>query len=372
MNISKIKPIKIESQEALEQVEKATKSQSLSTSVPRTFDANYPMFSFETNNKHLVYVPNFYTVDEEGKKHLVMESAYVHPVVNGRQFMYLRSTQGLQGLEEFGISGDSPLMQATQECWELYNLKYKQVAEAMGVDPANDTGEVLKPKRIELLNQRVVKDPVLHHYFPIVVFETEKDPKTGLNTFKFVVDQKTKVPKFKICWMDVSESQWKEKWSKVLDSLDDGETIAGQLLSLNYNFTTDISKEKNPRRDSGRALNINVRPVNDNLKSFFAELDKLAKDWTPAKAREVIIACALFSDDEQREIVDSVMQETRMELNALKAMQLGVSGAKPQAIPEPQSPADALSNFGGVKTEEDNSDNSAPLDFGSSTGTEVN
>jgi len=360
MNISKLKPIKIESQEALEKVERATKSQSISNASPKTFDPNFPIFSFETNNKHLVYVPNFFEEDADGNKHLIKESAYVHAITKGRQFMFLRATHGLQGLDELGISGDSPLQQAVAECWELYNLKYQQVAKSMGVDPNNDVGEVLKPKRSELLNQRVIKDPDLRHYFPIVVFETEKDPKTGLNTFKFVLDAETKLPKYEIKWMDVSDSVWNDKWVKVMDSLDEGDCLAGKLLSLNYHFSDDISNEKNPRRDSGKALSINVRQISADNVEFFAYLDEQAKEWTPAKAREVIIACALLSDEQQQEIVDDIMQETRMELNSLKALELGVGAQQSIQAPQ-QSPENALAEFG---TKDDSEEDTPPLNFG--------
>ncbi|PHE64201.1 hypothetical protein COF68_04975 [Bacillus toyonensis] len=350
MNISKLQPIKLDSQEALAKVEKATQNQTLSTAAPRTFDPNFPMFRFETNNKHLVYIPNFYTTDDDGNKHLIRESAWIHSVTKGRQFMALRSTQGLQGLDEYGISGDSPLMKATQENWELYNIKYKQVAQAMGIDPANDVGEVLKPKRQELLSQRVVKDPDLKHYFPIVVFETSKDTKTGINTLNWVIDEQTKAPKYKIFWMEVSENTWKEKWDKVMDSLDDGDCLAGKLVSLNYNFTEDISSEKNPRRDSGKALQINIRNMKPEEADFYKHLDEQAKEWTKDKAREVIIACALLTDEQQQEIVDEVMQDVRLELAQLKNMALGVGGGEQQQqITTNQSPSDALASFGGVQ-----------------------
>lgn len=357
MKITKMQPIKVESQEALERVEKATKQQEMGGGSPRTFDPNFPLFRFETNNKHLIYVPNFFDEDEDGNKTLRMEAAYVHPVQKGRQFMQLRSTQGMAGLEEYGISGESPLNDAVQAGWELYNLKYKQVAESMGIDPSNDPGEVLKPKRLELLNQRTVKDADLRYYFPIVVFETEKDSKTGVSNFKYVYEEVdgVKMPKYEIMWMDVSESQWQDKWIKTMDSLDDGDSIAGKKLSLNYNFTNDLSNEKNPRRDSGKALAINIRQTAENEVEFFKYLDEQAKEWTPAKARETIIACALLTDEQQQEIVDDVMQDTYMELNALKSMQVGgqqqIQGGNQQATPDQQ-----LANFGGVAGEGDGGD----------------
>ena len=354
MNISSLKPIQIDTADALAKVEQATKNQSLRTSTPRTFDPNFPLFSFTTNDKHLVYIPNFFTEDEEGKKELITEKAYVHAIQKGRQFMQLRATHGLQGLEEYGISGNSPLNEATQTCWELYNLKYKAHAASQGIDPSDDKGEVLKPKRVELLGQRVVKDADLKIYFPIAVIETEKDPKTGINTFKPVPDTETGMPKFQLMWIEVSETQWNDKWVKVLDSLDDGDSLAGQLLSLNYKFTDNLSAEKNARRDSGKALTINIRPVNDDWKAFFAMVDEKAKDWTPAKARETIIAASLLSDEQQQAIVDDVMQDTLLELNSMKSMELG-GGAPQQAIEtnQGQTPADALSNFGGIQMEEE-------------------
>jgi hypothetical protein len=359
MQISKLKPIKVDAS-ALEKVEQATKEQSISSASPRTFDPNYPMFRFETNNRHLVYVPNFYE-EVDGRKELLRETAFVHSINKGRQFMQLRSTQGLAGLEELGISGESPLYEAVQECWELYNLKYKQFARAMGIDPNDDKGDVLKNKRQELLSQRVIKDPDKHHYFPIVVFETTKD-QSGLNTFQYVLDEKG-IPKYQICWMDVSDAQWNEKWEKLRDSFEDEkDCVAGKLLVLNYHFSKDINKEKNPRRDSGKALQISVRVPSEQEKELFKYLDEQAKDWTPAKAREVIVACALLSDEQQREIVDELMQETRMELDQLKKLELGLgAGSSQPQLQAPPTPEAALASFGGIKQESQDQ----PLKFGS-------
>ena len=363
MNISKLKPIQLESEDQFKAVENAVKTQSISTSVPRVFDENFPIFRFEANNKHLVYVPNFFEVDEDGNKQLVRETAYVHSVTNGRAFSQYRSTQGLKGLEEYGISGNSPLMTATQECWELYNIKYKKVAEQLGVDPNDDKGEVLKPKRIELLNQRAIKDPDVKYYFPIVVFETEKDAKTGLNSFDWITHEVEGVgtlPKYKIFWMEVSENSWKNIWAKLADSMDTGDCVAGKLLSLNYNFTDDPSKEKNLRRDSGKNLQINIRQIKPQDVEFFAYLDEQAKDWTKQKARDTIIACALLTDEQQQEIVDEAMAETRLELNMLKNVQAGLTGGATKQIETEQnkSPEELLGGFGGVATETKTEENS--------------
>ncbi|PGF05321.1 hypothetical protein [Bacillus toyonensis] len=367
MNISKLKPIQLDSAEQFQAVENAVKTQSISTSVPRVFDENFPIFRFEANNKHLVYVPNFFETDEDGNKQLIREVAYVHSVTNGRAFSQYRSTQGLKGLEEYGISGNSPLMTATQECWELYNIKYKKVAEQLGVDPNDDKGEVLKPKRIELLNQRAIKDPDLKYYFPIVVFETEKDAKTGLNSFEWItheVEGVGKIPKYKIFWMEVSENSWKNIWAKLADSMDTGDCVAGKLLSLNYNFTDDPSKEKNLRRDSGKNLQINIRQIKPQDVEFFGYLDKQAEEWTKQKARDTIIACALLTDEQQQEIVDEAMAETRLELNMLKNVQAGLTGGATQQIEtkQNQSPEELLGGFGGAinetKTEESQAETS--------------
>ncbi|MGF2715650.1 hypothetical protein ACQUY5_25930 [Bacillus cereus] len=359
MNISKLKPIQLQSEDQFKAVENAVKSQTISTSVPRVFDENFPIFRFEANNKHLIYIPNFFDVDEDGNKVLRKESAFVHSVTNGRAFAQYRSTQGLKDpvLEEAGISGNSPLMSATQECWELYNIKYKAIAEQLGVDPNDDKGEVLKPKRMDLLNARAIKDPDLKYYFPIVVFETEKDTKTGLNSFDWITHEVEGVgtlPKYKIFWMEVSESAWTNNWAKLSDSLKKGDCIAGKLLSLNYNFTDDPSKEKNLRRDSGKNLKINIRPAEPEDARLFEYLDNQAKDWTKQKARETIIACALLTDEQQKEIADEAMAETRLELNMLKNQQAGLTGgAKTQSIEttENQSPEALLGNFGGVAGE---------------------
>lgn len=366
MNISQLKPIQVSTPEAMQKIEKATQNQSLRTTTPRTYDPNFPLFSFTTNDKHLVYIPNFFTQDEDGNKELVTEKAYVHAIQKGRQFMQLRSTHGLQGLEEYGISGNSPLNEAVQACWELYNLKYKAHAQNQGIDPDDDKGEVLKPKRVELLGQRTVKDADLKIYFPIAVIETEKDSKTGLNTFKPVPDPTTGMPKYQLMWIEVSETQWNDKWVKVKDSLDDGESLAGQLLSLNYHFSENLSAEKNARRDSGKALTINIRPVNEDWKAFFSVVDEKAVDWTPAKARETIIAASLLSDEQQQAIVDDAMQDTLMELNTIKRMGL-VGNEEQPAIGEPdnqQSPADALSNFGGLQEGTDTTESTKDLSFG--------
>lgn len=364
MKINKLKPIKVESQEALEKVERAAKSQTLSVSTPRTFDPNFQIFSFTSNDKHLIYVPNFYTEDEDGNKNLIVEKAYVHAINKGRQFMQIRSTQGLEGLEEMGISGQSPFYEALQECWELYNLKYKLYADSQGIDPNNDVGDVLKPKRQELLGQRIVKEADPRYYFPVVVFETKKDPKTGLNSFNFALDENEQ-PIYQIMWMDVSDNQWTEKWDKIKDSLEEGDSIAGKLLTLNYHYTDDPSSEKNLRRDSGRALQINKRDIKPELAPFFAQLDEEAKDWTPAKARETIIACAFFSDEDQQEMVDDLMAEARLELAQLKNSAL-IGGAQP-AIGAPQqgqTAEDKLGSFGVETSTEETAGDDQPLSFG--------
>ena len=122
----------------------------------RTTDPNFPVFSTPVNKDILVYIPMTNVVSTENGSEMKLLNVHTHTYREGNYTGMLRCISGLEGgiySEVLGYDGSCPACEAVKDCWSLYNRKMEAEAQKLGVDPQNDTGEVLKSVRRKILDE---------------------------------------------------------------------------------------------------------------------------------------------------------------------------------------------------------------------------
>ena len=109
---------------------KGAEDQEISRGPKRTSDPNFPVFATPVNQDILVYVPRTNVVAGENGEEMKMLPVHIHDWHNGKQYGQLRCINNLVGdvYEQLGYDGTCPACEATQECWELYNIKLEAEA----------------------------------------------------------------------------------------------------------------------------------------------------------------------------------------------------------------------------------------------------
>ena len=298
---------------------KATfQNQSTTIVRPKSYDENFPAFDTPVNQKILVYVPNHRVQDANGMDMLVCDRYAAHPYTRGREYGYVRCTNGVHS-PSLGLDGTCPLCDAASDIWKLYNLKYEQIAIQKGIaKDSEEAKEGLKSERTKLLNERAVKEAGIFYTFPIVVIACEE--KDG---------QLTTIPKKneqgqisgKVYWYTTSEKNWIEKWMGALDTAPGSEDttltcFAGQWAILDYTYQSKNGEYN--KRDSARALTVKYKKMSDDYKPWEAHFDEITKDWTPEKAWNTLVNNAIRSMDEMKEVADELLTPVRQEIGLLE------------------------------------------------------
>lgn len=297
--------------EQLEAVKVESANQSTSTVVEKTTDPNYPMFDIPVNDKVLIYVPNHTVVDKEtGVVSLRMDKPILHPVKKGKRFLNIRCVRGLS--EAAGYSGECPFCNGEQDPWTLANEQIKEQCKQRGLDPADSDSEEVKAIKRECYSNRVVKAGEQYYTFPIVVIET--DP-ANFKTILF--DEKSGIPKHRVCWYTIKKSSYENKWGKTLEGMEDEPTHPGGEFFI-LNFTYESKQGDWNKRDSARALAVTHKRVKDSQKAkeYF---DKETADWDVAKAIETIYDNMFYTEEDLQAEVDEVLQPTRDKIALYKS-----------------------------------------------------
>lgn len=340
-NINTFKPVKL-SAEQTAAVAQSLGSQDISSKTPRVLDENFPLWEVIVNDKGLVYIPNF-TQEVNGVKQLAVERAFIHDIRLGKQFMKIRSTQGLNGLpEELGISGQDPLSEAEQVNWDLYNKKAEIKGHQLGVDPRSDD-EGMKNARRALINAFTVKQAREFYTFPIIHISTEKDAQ-GKNDIRKILRGADGNVVFKVYYYQVSEAQFTKQFKPIMDTLEEGETLGGQFYSFSYDTGKATEMLDNPKRDSGLNFKPTMIPMKAIDEAGRKALDQYAVEFTLEKARETIISLLLLDDEQHRAIAEQAIKPVQDELDTINLGQAQAVVAAPAAAP--QTPGDVMASFG--------------------------
>lgn len=298
--IKKMKPITMKGNTELN---KEFGSQELTVAAPKSADpTHFPVFEVPVNKKVLVYVPNHTYQDENGVSHLKMDEPLIHYVLDGQRYHRFRCIRDIEN-EEYGLTGNCPLCDSTDDGWTLANYVIKSTCKTRGLDPDDKDNDQVKSIRTEAFSKRVVKEPTRYFTFPIVVIETVNDD--GRTPIKNE-DGTLKVTPM---WYTISENYYETKWKKALEAMeDDPGHPGGHFFLLNYCYTPKRGEPN--KRDSARELVVSGKSIK-NSEKMRESLDKLTEEWTPDLAKDMVLANNVYNTEQLKEVADGVMEHTR-------------------------------------------------------------
>lgn len=314
--IKKMKPIKMKGNEELN---KAFGAQELTTAAPKSADPNhFPVFEVPVNKKVLIYVPNHIFTDENGVSHLKMDNPLIHYVLDGQRYHRFRCIRGIEN-EEFGLTGDCPLCDATDDGWTLANYVINSTCKKRGLNPDDKDNDQVKAIRTDAFGKRVIKEPTQYFTFPIVVLDTVNDDG------KTMIKNEDGSYKCTPMWYTISENYYETKWKKALEAMeDDPEHPGGHFFLLNYCYTPKRGEPN--KRDSARELVVSGKNIK-NSEKLKAVLDKLTEEWTPDVAKDMVLANNVYATSQLEDIANDVMEQTRNMIQLYEASEMDAPDA---------------------------------------------
>lgn len=286
----------------------------------KTTDPKFPVFSTPINRDILVYIPMTNVVTTENGSEMKLLTVHTHTYREGQYTNMLRCISGLEGgafTSALGYDGTCPACEAVKECWELYNRKLSAEAKKLGIDPQNDTGDVLKSARQKILSEMDMKGSEEYVTFPIVIIPTQegniKPTDDALNNLQvqFVV------------W---TKKRYEKNILGALNSLLDNPGHPAGMFWI-WKFSYDTGGKQANARDS--AKNASYMPITDaNFLNILSpakpKFEQIASEFTNKKATEVIISNQYMYKEDLEEKVNKIMAKTRNLLALSDTEALGV------------------------------------------------
>lgn len=297
----------------------------------KTDDPNYPVFRTPVNEDILVYIPKTNLITTENGDDMKLLSVFLHDYKLGNGFGQLRCISGLSGgvFEQLGYDGTCPACEGMSDAWDLYNRKLEAEAKKLGIDPQNDTGDVLKSARTKIISEMDMKGAEEYVTFPIVLIPM----KGKMQPADDAMDN------LKVQFVTWRKKRYDDNIGAALDTLmvNPGHP-AGMFWLWKFSYNTQ-GKQANAR-DS--AKNAKYTPINDSaaleiLKKYADKCEDAAKDFTNDKATEVIVANQFMFKEDLDSQVDKIMSKTR---SLLEISEVG-------DVTQPQLGASPLASFGG-------------------------
>lgn len=334
------------SAESAQKIAQAGASWTGSSARPKSYDPNFPVFEVPINQRVLVYIPNHTVVAEDGSMDLRADRFPAHPCMEGRSFLNIRCINGFVNDDpQLNWDGTCPICSGLGEVWDLYNKQYREIAASKGLSPdAPEAQELLKQDRIELLTNRVIKEPEEWLTFPIVVIECQE--KDGVKTVTPKLSPDGKLIGTPM-WYCIRKRTFQEKWEAGYDSIDGEAPSSPAGLWAVLNFTYTPKSGKCDKMGSAKALKVTFKPM-DGYAEWANYFDKLTEDWTPSKAQEVLELDSIRSMEETQEVADALLKPVR---EKLALYSLGTAPAAP-AVTQNANATQALENFGATPVAE--------------------
>lgn len=272
----------------------------------RTTDPNFPVFATPVNKDILVYIPMTNVVQTENGSDMKLLSVHTHTYREGQYTSMMRCISGLDApiySEALGYDGTCPACDAVRECWQLYNVKLEAEAKRLGIDPQNDTGDILKSARRKILDEMDMKSPEEYVTFPIVVIPTGEK-------FQPIPDfMKNLQPQF-VVW---TKKRYERNIVGAMDSMMNNPGHPGGMFWI-WKFTYDTGGKQANARDS--AKNARYMPVTDGdflkaMSKVKPALEQAAAGFTNEKASEVILSNQFLFKEDLEAKVNKIMAKTR-------------------------------------------------------------
>ena len=312
----------------------------------RTTDPNFPVFSTPVNKDILVYIPMTNVVSTENGSEMKLLNVHTHTYREGNYTGMLRCISGLEGgiySEVLGYDGSCPACEAVKDCWSLYNRKMEAEAQKLGVDPQNDTGEVLKSVRRKILDEMDMKGTEEYVTFPIVIIPTqEKSIKPTPDALKNLQVQF-------VVW---TKKRYEKNIIGALESLMNNPGHPGGMFWM-WKFSYDTGGKQANARDS--AKNAKYMPITDGaflnaMAGGKAALEQAASAFTNEKASEVVISNQYMYKEDLEDRVNKIMAKTRNLLSLSETESLGAPALGTNPLASFGALPDANAGVGAVPT----------------------
>lgn len=300
----------------------------------KTTDPKFPVFSTPVNRDVLVYIPTTNVVTTENGSDMKLLNVHTHTYREGNYTNMLRCINGLEGgafSSALGYDGTCPACEAVKECWELYNRKIAAEAKKLGIDPQNDTGDVLKGARQKILGEMDMKGTEEYVTFPIVIIPTQE---------KSIKPTEDALKNLQVQFVVWTKKRYEKNILGALDSLLENPGHPAGMFWV-WKFSYDTQGKQANARDS--AKNANYMPITDEkflnmLNPAKPALEKAAAEFTNKKATEVIVSNQFMYKEDLEEKVNKIMAKTRNLLAISDTESLGV----------PAASTNPLAGFGGA------------------------
>lgn len=308
----------------------------------RTTDPKFPVFATPVNKDILVYIPMTNVVQTENGTEMRLLSAHTHTYREGNITGMLRCISGLEGglfTDTLGYDGTCPACEAVKDCWALYNRKLDAEAKKLGIDPQNDTGDILKSARRKILDEMDMKSSEEYVTFPVVIIPTQE------KSFKPTPDALQNLSTQFVVW---TKKRYEKNILGALDSLMNNPGHPGGMFWL-WKFSYDTEGKQANARDS--AKNAKYMPITDaEFLKFMTPakgaLEKAAAEFTNEKASEVIISNQFMYKEDLDEKVNKIMAKTRNLLTLSETESLGTPALGTNPLASFGALPDAGANLG--------------------------
>ena len=293
-------------------------------------DPEVVVFDFEPMKRYFVYIPKVY-MNNDGKVFQKIRALSHSVYRNGNYMGTYRCIRDLV-IPEIGLDGECPLCDGVADSWDSYRLKVEMKCLEKGLNPDDRTNEEVANIAKTMLKTREIQESKAYVYFPIVVFEMDKDGgKILFNNGE---------PVYSIQVYAISEYSFKSIWevqmvNHGIDSLD------GSFVVLSYTYET---KGKAPsKRDAGRSLQVTFRAQPpETLRPFLDRIDEEASKLSVSKISNALLSLALYSKSDLESIKNKVLS-TFYQIKAKEEQKLLVGGETPKVV---TSVEDVIASFG--------------------------
>lgn len=326
--------------DVLQQAYAQTQQQVAKGGYSPTKDPKFPVLPTFLQTRKIIYFPRTNVEVIDGEEILVTTKSVRHSINKGNFTQMVRCIHGLK-VEQLGWNGECPLCQAAGHSWDLYNLKLDKAAADLGLSSrTEDPNNLLKPYKESANKDREVDTKQGFVTTPVVVVPVKPD----------LTPDPEQAPE--VYFLDWRESRWDENIIKLLSALRNApKSPAGMFFTFDYNYDTK-GQQPNPR-DAARKMKISIIQDPDHLamfKPYIEQYEESAKEFTVAKANEVIIANEIMFYDEVEKIAEEGSRKT-LKLLEMMRQQQGLEGqGQPQLGMNPQfaqqQGGNALLSFG--------------------------
>lgn len=303
----------------------------------KTTDVNFPVFSTPINKDIMVYIPMMNVVNTENGEEMKLLTSHNHTYREGNITNMLRCISGLEGgvySSVLGYDGNCPACEAVKDCWTLYNFKLKAEADKLGIDPQNDTADVLKGARQKILSEMDMKGAEEYVTFPIVIIPTLEEK--FIPTPDFIKNLKVQF----VVWR---KKRYDDNILAAMDTLmENPGHPGGRFFKWKFHYTDkDATANARDSAKNAKYTLLTDAAFLEQMSKAKPFLEKACAEFTNEKATEVIVSNQFMYREDLDQMINKIMAKTR-HLNSI---------SENGALGTPASATNSLAGFAGTLPE---------------------